>query len=61
MGLETAGVNVPDVKVKVTPVAALVTNKPLKVAKPLEGEAVGAVGVALRFPPLVSAAEIAVA
>ena len=60
MPLETAGLKVPQLKVRVTPVAALVTNRPLKLATPLEGVAVWAVLVALRLPPLVSVAVIAV-
>jgi hypothetical protein len=58
---ETTEGSVPDVNVRVTPLAALVTNNPLKLASPLEGTAVWAVVVALRLPPLVSIAVIAVA
>ena len=57
---DVAGTKPPEVKVSVT-VAALVTNNPLKLATPLDGVAVGAVVVAFKFPPLVSAAVIAVA
>src|SRR5436190_17048798 len=60
MGLEMAVVKVPEVKVSVT-VAALVTNRPLNVAMPLAGVAVGAVVVAFKFPPVVSRAVMAVA
>ena len=60
MPAETAEVKVPEVKVRVT-VAALVTNRPLKVATPLAGMAVCAAVVAFRFPPVVSRAVIAVA
>ena len=59
MPAETAEVKVPEVKVRVT-VAALVTNRPLKVATPLAGVAVCAVVVAFKFPPPVSLAVIAV-
>ncbi len=40
MPADTAEGSVPDVKVSVTPLAALVTNNPLKLATPLEGAAV---------------------
>ena len=60
MPLEMAGLNAPEVKVSVIPLAALVTNSPLKLATPLLGVAVLAVLVAFRLPPLVSLAVITV-
>jgi hypothetical protein len=52
---EGTEVKVPELNVSVTPLAALVTKRPLKLATPLEGITVCAVVVALRLPPLVSA------
>ena len=46
----------PAVNVKVTPLTALVTNKPLKVATPPEVVAVWAAVVAFKNPPVVSVA-----
>ena len=60
MPLDVTGAKVPEVKLSVIPLPALVTNKPLKLATPLEGVAVCAVLVAFKVPPLVSAAVMAV-
>ena len=60
MALEFVPVNpgaVGAVKVKVV-VPALVMNKPLKVATPLKGKALGGVRLPLRFPPVVCVAAI---
>jgi hypothetical protein len=58
--LETEEGKVPEVKVRVM-LPELVTNRPLKVATPLEGVAVWVVVVAFKLPPLVSLAVMAVA
>jgi len=59
IALEVA-LKAPAVNVKVTPLTALVTNKPLKVATPPDVVAVWAAVVASKNPPVVSAAVTAV-